>query len=532
MAVVADQSAVAEFLGDPASHAGAVETVERIDTHAALVFLAGPRVYKIKRAVRFSFMDFSTIEKRTEACVSELRLNRRTAPELYLGLVPILRCGAGFAFGALIEEPDEELALPAGTEEVAVAMRRFDQDKLFDRLAQRGALGRGLIEELARAVVALHAAAAPAGPPFGGAEGLTKVIAENAEDLAEFPQVLPAEAVEACLAASRAKLDALAGLLDARRQRGLVRRCHGDLHLRNIVLIEGRPVLFDCIEFDAAIGTIDVGYDIAFLLMDLDYRERRDLANAALNRYLDTAARAGLGDPDWLAALPLFLGLRAGVRAKVTAPAAAAEQDAAKAGDLAAEAHRYLAAATGYLQPTPPRLVAIGGLSGTGKSTLARDLAPDLGACPGALVLRSDQIRKRLAGVPETETLPESAYGPESAQAVYAEIARLGAMALAAGHSVVMDAVSARPAERALFERVAREAGVPFDGLWLEAAPETLKARVGARRSDASDADARVVEAQLGYALGEIAWRQVRTHDGPDATSRRARAVLGLPEAG
>lgn len=521
-----DQSRVAAFLGDGGSYDPAVTEVERIDTHAALVFLAGARAYKIKRAVRFSFMDFSTREKRAAACLTELYLNRRSAPELYLGVLPILRDGPGFAFGDLVSDPGHDFVLPQETEELALVMRRFDQSGLFDRLAGKGRLHRGLIEALVQQVVALQAAATPAVAPFGGAEALGRVIAENAQDFEAHPEILPPDRVNPLIAASRRRLAETSGLLDARRAAGLVRRCHGDLHLRNIVLIEGRPTLFDCIEFNDAIGTVDLTYDLAFLLMDLDQRGLRPLANAALNLYLEAAARAGLGGPEWLAALPLFLSLRAAVRAKVTAPAVTAQRDPAEAEALRQETLAYLAAAERYLAPPPPRLVAVGGLSGSGKSTLARALAPDLGATPGAVVLRSDQLRKRLAGLAETERLPREAYTAARSGEVYGEIARLADIILAAGHAVVVDAVSARPEQRAALWALAEAHGARFDGLWLDAPAETLKTRVTARLADASDADADVVERQLDYDLGDIDWNRLPADGGPDALLDRARRLL------
>ena len=522
-----DQSRVAAFLGEGGSYDPAVAEVERIDTHAALVFLAGTRAYKVKRAVRFSFMDFSTREKRAAACLNELRLNRRSAPELYLGVLPVLRDGTGFAFGDLVTDPGDDFSLPQDTEELALVMRRFDQSGLFDRLADSGRLDAALIEALLQQVVMLQAAAAPAAAPFGGAEALGRVIAENAQDFEAHPEILPPARVDLLIAASRRRLAAASALLDARRAAGLVRRCHGDLHLRNIVLIEGRPTLFDCIEFNDAIGTVDLTYDLAFLLMDLDQRGLRPLANVALNRYLDAAARAGLGGPEWLAALPLFLSLRAAVRAKVTAPAVAAQQDPAEAEALRREAMAYLAAAERYLAPPPARLVAVGGLSGSGKSTLARALAPDLGATPGAVVLRSDQLRKRLAGLDETQRLPREAYAAASSEEVYSEMIRLAGVILAAGHAVVVDAVSARPEQRAAFRALAGSHGARFDGLWLDAPAETLKARVDARMADASDADADVVERQLHYDLGDIDWSRLSAGGRPDELLDRARSLLG-----
>jgi len=283
-----------------------------------------------------------------------------------------------------------------------------------------------------------------------------------------------------------------------------VRACHVDLHLRNVVLLDGKPTLFDAIEFNDAIACIDVVYDLAFLLMDLEHRGLRPFANLVLNRYLQRRDEA-----EALALLPRFLSARAAVRAKV---AASLEAVAGKDGDKAArrtEALAYFEQAGRYLDPPPPHLVAVGGLSGTGKTTLARALAPDLGAAPGALHLRSDVLRKQLAGVDELERLPPEAYTAEASANVYAALATRARQALAAGQAVVLDAVFARPEERETAEAVARQAGAGFTGLWLEASPAVLKSRVSARSGDASDATAAVVEQQLTYDLGIISWHTI-----------------------
>ena len=288
-----------------------------------------------------------------------------------------------------------------------------------------------------------------------------------------------------------------------------------------MVLLDGQPTLFDAIEFNDAIACIDVFYDLAFLLMDLDHRDLRPFANLVLNRYLQQRDELAA-----LALLPLFLSMRAAVRAKVAASLeAVAEGDVEKA-KRRDEAAAYFRRALGYLRPPPPRLVAVGGLSGSGKTTLARSLAPEVGAAPGALHLRSDVLRKQLAGVPELERLPAAAYTREASAAVYTELGRRAAQGLAAGHSVVVDAVFARPEERAAIEAVAREAGSDFAGLWLEADRSVLTARVQGRRGDASDADARVVTQQLTYDLGEITWQQLPA--GQLASELKADALARL----
>ncbi|MBR0647899.1 bifunctional aminoglycoside phosphotransferase/ATP-binding protein, partial [Plastoroseomonas hellenica] len=317
-------------------------------------------------------------------------------------------------------------------------------------------------------------------------------------------------AVAAWAAAARAALARTAPLLAARAAQGFVRRCHGDLHLGNLCLLQGRTAPFDALEFDEALATIDIGYDLAFLVMDLDRRAGRTEANRVLNRY---AARRG--DAGFLAALPLFLSLRAVIRAHV---------EARRGGD----GEGYLAAAIAYLAPAPPRLVGIGGLQGTGKSRLARLLAPALGVAPGALVLRTDEIRKRRAGVAPEQRLPAAAYAPAESQAVHAALFDAAALALAAGHAVIADAAWLDPGMRAGLEAVAERCGVPFDGLWLEAPTQLLRARIAARRGDASDADAAVLDSAARADPGRITWRRLDASGDPCA---QAMAVLGLDTA-
>src|SRR5690606_38807847 len=293
-------------------------------------------------------------------------------------------------------------------------------------------------------------------------------------ELAAEPALFPPSEVRALGAATQAAFDRVRDLLAERERAGLVRRCHGDLHLGNIVLIDGAPTLFDAIEFDPRMATADVFYDLAFLLMDLVGRGLSPAANIVLNRYLGETRR--LSDLDALAALPLFLSMRAAIRAKVSA-ARARNFDAGSGERAEAErsARAYFRLARAFLAPPPPRLVAIGGLSGTGKSVLARNLAPDLKPEPGAVVLRSDVERKALFGVAETARLPERAYAPEVTRRVYATLAEKARRVLAAGHSAIADAVFAKAEERALIAGAA--AGAAFDGLFLVADLETRLAR-------------------------------------------------------
>ncbi|WP_422367854.1 AAA family ATPase [Pelagibius sp.] len=495
----ADQDSVLRFLGDPSAYGTEVQEVARIDTHGAIVFLAGDFAYKIKRALRYPYMDFSTLEKRQQACARELSLNARTAPSLYLKVIAVTRGEDGC------------LALDGGgtTVEWVLVMKRFPQEDLLSNQADRRQLTRETMVELAEVVAEFHDTAPPppgateAGNP-AGTETFDWVVRENIEELTDRRDLFPAGDVARLAELSLAQLAGRKSLLDARASAGQVRLCHGDLHLRNVVLLDGHPRLFDAIEFNDAIACIDVFYDLAFLLMDLEHRGLRPFANLVLNRYLQH--REAL---DALPLLPLFLSARACVRAKVAASLEKLAGKPAQKTKRRAEAQNYFSEALAFLTPPPPRLVAVGGLSGSGKTTVASHLAPRLGAAPGAVHLRSDILRKALAGVGEETRLPPEAYNPKANRAVYDDLLRKAANVLAAGHAVIVDAVFARPEERAALERVARASGCTFSGLWLEARPANLRSRVEGRRHDASDATAKVVDRQLDYDLGRLTWTTI-----------------------
>lgn len=508
--VTETQDQALAFLADPASHGG--HPVRRIDTHAAAVFLAGERAFKIKRAVRFPFLDYSTLAKRKAACEAELGINRRFAPQLYRRVL------------ALTRQSDGALKLGGNGEvlEWVLEMRRFDETATLDRLADAGRLDVALADQLGRAVAAAHGAA-PVADADLWIKALDQYIAQNELELGEASELFVPSEVVALTQKCRDHLAKVTPLLRRRGAEGLIRRTHGDLHLGNIVLIDGRPVLFDAIEFDPVIASGDVLYDLAFLLMDLVERGLQPHANIVLNRYLTETARDS--DLDALTALPLFLSLRAAIRAKVTA----ARRGTAVAEDathIAQTAKAYFRLALRLIAPPAPRLVAIGGLSGTGKSVLARALAPAIAPEPGAVILRSDVMRKRMFGRRETETLPKDAYTPETSEKLYALMNQKAQRAIAAGHSVIVDAVFARGSEREAVAQIVRARNVVFVGLFLTADLDTRVRRVGVRVGDASDADEDVARMQEAYRLGALTWRQIDASGTPDETLARAQAAL------
>ena len=507
MTAEASQEPVIEFLSDPATHGGA--PVKRIDTHAALVFLAADRAFKIKRAVRFPFLDFSTLKLRRIACNAEIAVNRAFAPAIYRSVVPITREGSG------------QLAIGGKGDPVewAVAMRRFDENQTLDHLAAAGHIDDALADALGRSVAAAHRFA-PTATQAQFVDALAKIIEQNETELAAEPDLLSLQDLRDLADATREAFERVKPLLSARERAGLVRRCHGDLHLGNIVLIDGKPVLFDAIEFDERIATGDIFYDLAFLLMDLIGRGLESAANIVLNRYLTDTQR--IHDFDALAALPLFMSVRAAIRAKVTA--ARRRQGNSPAGS-AQSARDYAALARKLLTPAEPQLIALGGLSGTGKSLLARTLAPGLLPPPGAVTLRSDVERKLMFGTGETERLLETAYAAEATAKVYATLFEKAKRVVAAGHSVIVDAVFAQPDERADIAKAA--AGATFNGLFLHASLETRLARIGDRSHDASDADADIARKQEEFDLGRMTWGKVDASGTPEETFIRAEAMLG-----
>ncbi|HTV28928.1 MAG TPA: AAA family ATPase [Xanthobacteraceae bacterium] len=513
------QSEVLAFLTDPATysyHGAHGKSVQRIDTHAASVFLAGNRALKVKRAVQFPFLDYSTLAKRKEACEAELAVNAPYAPEIYRGVVAITR------------EPDGRLAIAGkGTPvEWAVELQRFDETRTLDHLTSE--IDEKLADALGKAVAAAHEKA-PIAKAVPWITALGVYLDQNLEAFQKMPELFEPEAVTALDRHSRQAYERMRPLLAERGRLDRVRRGHGDLHLGNIALIGGRPVLFDAIEFDPLIAAGDVLYDLAFLLMDLCERGRRGAANIVFNRYLVETRH--IEDLDGLAALPLFLSLRAAIRAKVTAArienAAAQEREA-----IAQSARTYFTFARSAITPPKQKFVAVGGLSGTGKTRLAQALAPYVPPVPGAVMVRSDVERKVLFGIAEIEKLPRQAYAPEVSARVYTVLDDKARRILAAGHSAIVDAVFADSQERGALGMVAKATNIPLEGLFLSANLECRLARVGARLFDASDADETVVRTQEQYGLGKMDWSLIDASGTVEQTLTRARTALHLTAGG
>ena len=504
------QEAVFRFLCRPETH-GLSEPVKRVDTANAVVFLAGPDAYKVKRAVKFPFMDLSTLMKRREACEAEIAINRAFAPQIYLSALPIARQGRTLAFrgaGEIVEW--------------AVHMRRFDENATLDRVADLdGSLPHAIIDKLALAIRRAHARA-PLRDAARAAHALETYIEQNDAAFSQWPDLFDLATARKLTHDSRLAFAIVRPVLLKRGEAGFVRRCHGDLHLSNIVLIEGEPTLFDAVEFSDEIASGDVLYDLAFLLMDLEERGLRGAANRLFNRYLAPEPPDALAG---LVALPLFLSLRAAIRAKVEA-AGADRLEGEKHTQARSLARRYFDRAVRFLSYVPPRLIAAGGLSGVGKSALASALAPEIGRAPGALWARSDLERKAMFKVEETVRLPGSAYARDITRDVYARLIDKARIALRAGQAVLIDATFATAAERGAAAQAAAEVGVAFAGLFLDAPLATRLERVASRRGDASDADADVARRQTAEPLREKGWAALDASGSLADTTALARARL------
>ncbi len=473
-----------EALCTPGAYPNPVEAVEVRQTHISVVFLAGPFAYKIKKPVDLGFLNFSTLERRRHFCEEEVRLNRRLAPTVYLGVAPVARRGQRLCVGG-----DGEAV------EWAVKMTRLPDDASLEARLRRGAVASGLIEALARKVARFHASAEAS--EHIASFGRFKVVAANARE--NFDQAAPqvgiavqAPVFERMKALTEAELERLRPLIEDRARRGAPRDTHGDLHLDHVYHFpeRGTPndlAIIDCIEFNERFRYADPVADMAFLVMDLAFHGRRDLARAFAAAYFREA-----GDEEGRELLPLYTAYRAVVRAKVEgfelveAEIDAAERDAAL---VRARAHWLLALGELEEARRRPCLLLVAGLPGTGKSTLARGLA-ERADCT---VIRSDLVRKDLTGASESDRRPtafgQGIYTPEWTKRTYAECLRLAERALFEGRRVVVDATFREEWTRGAFLDAARRWAVPALLFLCEADQGVVRVRLEDRRGDASEAD-------------------------------------------
>ena len=461
---------------------------ELIETHLSYVLLAGAQAWKIKKALDLGFADFRTLAQRRFYCEEELRLNRRTAPQLYLQVLPLT--------GA-----PQQPVLGGGGPAIdwVLHMRAFAQDGLWDRLAARGALGAAQIDALVEPLCALHEAAAVArgDSAYGTPQHVRAPMSDNLQVLGSLCRDGEHHATLQQLRDWEAQaFAALQGVFAQRRSAGRVRECHGDLHLGNVTQLDGRPVLFDCLEFSADLRWSDVCSDLAFMAMDLRAHGLPALSHRFVNAYVERS-----GDADGLRVLRYYSVHRALVRAKVAALRA---QQLADAGDAARRSlHHYLQVALqGSRRPTP-LLMLTHGFSGSGKTAATQGL---LEAC-GAIRFRADVERKRLFGLDALQRSDAARqaqlYSGPASRATHAQLFERAALALQAGYPVILDATFLAREPRLQARALAASLGVGFAILHFEARPDTLRERVRRRMQrgdDASDADLAVLESQLRHA--------------------------------
>jgi aminoglycoside phosphotransferase family enzyme/predicted kinase len=499
-----DSERLIHALQSPAAWPHPVDKVQLIETHISWVLLTGPYVYKIKKPVDLGFLDYSTLQRRERFCHEEVRLNRRLAPQFYLGVTPI----TGSFESPRVGGDGEPI-------EFAVQMLPFPQEALLSRVLDRGELEPQHIDLLAAEIAELHlhADVMPGDSPAGLPDTIWQPVQTNFEHLADE---VPGETAQVARLRDWARSEWERRRTDflERKANGFVRECHGDLHLGNMFLHKGRVVVFDGIEFNDSFRLIDVFSDAAFAVMDLQDRQQPAFAHRLLNAYLERT-----GDYAGLVVLPFYLVYRALVRAKVACiRSQQADVNADEKQRLLQELEGYLNLADSCAAPQRPQLFITHGPSGSGKTTLTQPLLERL----GAVRIRSDVERKRMHGLPpldrSSSRLDEGIYAPDVASRVYSRLEELATAVLQAGYSVIVDATFLQRAQREPFRRLAERLQIPFTILNFQAAPETLRARVAERlqqNDDASDATPEVLE------------RQLSTLERPDPDEGRVIAIPG-----
>ena len=474
---------------------------ERIDTHISVVFLTADRAYKLKRALKTAYLDYRELSDRKRGCAREIAINRRTAPEIYLRTVPVTQDAGGFLTLGGAGKPLEWL----------VEMTRFDPRSTLDVLAPSGAIGPSEFIALADQIAGLHRVAAVVeGSDFP--DMLNRVIAANREELSNATEAVFDAAQIAALTQRHEELArSLARTFERRAASGYERECHGDLHLGNICLIDGQPIIFDAIEFNDTFNNIDTLYDLAFLLMDLAQRDLAAAASTVFNRYLFRTS-----EYDDLGVLPLYQSVRAAIRAHVTARSAGQQTEAADRDRLVDLAQSYMQIAEEFLTPVAPRVIAIGGYSGTGKTTIANRIAPLIGSAPGAVVLSSDLIRKRQFAVEPEDRLGARFYRTDITRKVYGELFDLTRKSVSEGCSVIVDATFMNAQDRTEMEKIAGALNTPLSGYWLTGDASLLGQRIANRPKGASDATTDILDQQLKRGPGDVDWKCVHATKSPD----------------
>lgn len=470
---------VPEVFEHPVGH------LELIETHISWVILTGEFAYKIKKPVNFGFLDFSTLDKRHLYCDQELQLNRRLAPEIYIEVVPITESQS-----SLLLSGDGEII------EYAVKMKQFPQSAQLDNMLASGDLGTGHMDAIATMVARFHqqTAVSEDSMEYGNNDMIYQPVGENFIQIKEQLHTgLYTDKLGTLELWCRSEFERLKPVFERRRHDGFIRECHGDMHLRNLVWLDGRALAFDCIDFSEKLRWIDVISEVAFLVMDLQVRNQTRLANRFLNTYLELT-----GDYDGLSVMPFYLCYRALVRAKVDALRLGQDHlSEAERKNICDEFESYLDLAITYTQQPTPKIIIMRGMSASGKSTVSQKLLDAI----GAIRIRSDVERKRLFGVTPTtdasDDVDTGIYSKDASRLTYEKLIELTSTTIKAGYSVIVDAAFLKHEQREAFQNIAEQLKVPYIILEITAPADILRQRITQRKNDASDANLAVLEHQL-----------------------------------
>lgn len=496
-----------DFFLNPSSYAHATTVIKHVETHISDLFLTGLFAYKVKKSLQLDFLDFSTVEKRREYCEKELILNKKFAPDLYESVVAVFEDDGVLSF--------EGEGVPV---EYAVKMKQFDEHSLFSELLEDGNLTNELIVQVTRSIARFHRNAELRHGCWGPSQ-IRDLVAENISSLSAHAPELVSRELIASLSSKIDEALSLLGHLILSRQSTFVRSLHGDLHLRNIALLSGQPIVFDGIEFNDQLSNCDVWADIAFLTMDLRYRKHPELAMNVINVYLEEN-----DDFEGLSLLRLYESYRAQVRAKVSCLEFDAIGEPRQKHHAKESAALHSELALKCLDSGERFILAIGGFSGTGKTTLARALAPLI----GAIHIRSDVVRKHLLGIELLDRADANAYTAHMEERVYDEMRRRARIAVSAGYGVIVDAVHRSADQRFQIENLAKELDCPCSRVWCSLPLEAARERVRRRSGDASDATEQVVVEQFRGDISNINWNILETHRPLGELLEQARGYCGI----
>jgi len=473
---------ILEFLTNPKSYPHPTSAkIRHLETHISHIFLCGEYAYKLKKGLDLGFLDFTSLEKRKFYCEEELRLNSIFAPEIYLDVVPIYKHEGQLSF-----QKDGEVV------EYLLKMREFNQEDIFSSIVERDDFSTDLFTELAQKLARVHqkAASNAAISAYASPENIRKIADQNFAQTHQYiGRCLSKVSFERIRKFTLSFIEENDLLFKSRQESGRIRECHGDLHLNNICIYKGEIQFFDRIEFNKEFRNIDVIYDLAFLIMDLHHKNQRALATRVMNEYLEQT-----GDYKGAALLSFYASLRAYIRGKVTSfrlnnvDISPEEKD-----NIIEEATSYFDLAESYAAKKKPGLYITCGLSGSGKSTVARRIA----AKEEFMIIRSDAMRKHLTAVPLYEKGPESIYKSEVSVATYNKLIELADFLTDYGVSVLLDAKFDKKELRSRALELAERKNLNFKILYCHASPDELKNRLRERAGDVSDADASLIDRQV-----------------------------------